>query len=494
MAWVACLWVEHIGIAVERARLPHLDGEPFALAAADGTIRVASEEAARWGVRSGMAVQGARSLCGDLIVLPYDGPAYELAARPIWDILAVESSIVEPIKPEMAYMELRGTQSEITTRVRQIAETIAPRVGVLVRVGVGRTKFVARQAALGRQGEDGEAVVVPLGDEAAFLAKLPLALLPNAPKLDAKARQQIERLGVKTLGDIWTLPPHRLPKSLQKAGQQLLQWAQGHDASPVKSLWPPRTIAAEVRFEEGLEDRFFAENALLRLAEQIACQLSTNHEFCREITLNIGMEDHTWVQETERLAIAESQVPPIYRAALRLLQKLQIEQPVVSMEIVVGDIGSGSGLQLSLMDKAGELPHERMKRLEAVLNHLRKRYGPRAVIPAALLAKVRRIHLWIHPLGHLLCEPVDQVATDRRGVPVRYWKRNGRGTAGRISRSGNDHRKQYEVLAIHSRWRETGTRNGILMDAEVWRVETDPFGVSELRHLDTEWRITATWD
>lgn len=493
--WVACLWIEQVGIAVEQARLPHLEGEPFALADAEGNLKSVSDEAATWGARRGMDVQGARTLCAELIVLPYDTTAYEVAARSVWDMLATESHAVEPVTPELSYAEVYGTQTEVTSRLRELAKVIAPRVGVRVGIGIGCTKFVARQAAHSRGDNEDKVVTIPLGEEAMLLAGLPISLLPNAPKLDVKAKQQIERLGVKTLGDIWALPPHRLPKSLRRAGHQLLQWAQGYDSDRVRAVWPPRLISAEAKFDNGLENRFLVENVMSQLAEQVSCSLSATHDFCRGIRLRVGLEDRTWVEETERLATPESQVQPIYRAAMRLLQKLQIEQPVVSLEIIASEIGTGSGVQLSLMDKAGELPHERMKRLESILVHLRREYGPRAVIPAALLAKARRIHLWTHPLGHLLCEPLERVATDSRGAPVRYWRRGKSGMAEKISRHEvEDSRQRYEVLTIHNRWRETGTRNGVLTDADVWRVETDPFGISELRRLDTEWRITASWD
>lgn len=206
--WVACLWIENIGITVEQARLPHLEGEAFVLASTDGIIQAVSKPVAAWGVRRGMATQSARSLCDDLIVLPYDRTVYDIAARTVWDILAVENSVVEPVSPELVYVELRATQAEVTSRLCHQAEIIAPRVGVSIQIGVGKTKFVARQAAQGRQ-EEGKTVLVPLGEEASFLARLPLSLLPNAGKLDQKAKQQIERLGIKTLGDIWALPPHR---------------------------------------------------------------------------------------------------------------------------------------------------------------------------------------------------------------------------------------------------------------------------------------------
>jgi hypothetical protein len=187
-------------------------------------------------------------------------------------------------------------------------------------------------------------------------------------------------------------------------------------------------------------------------------------------------------------------MPPIYRTALRLLQRFQIEQPIVSLEVMAGDIGSGSGVQLSLMDRAGELPQERMKRLETVLAYLRRRYGPRVVLSGSLLSKARRIHLWTFALGNLLSEPLEQVATDSRGTPVRYWRRR----PGKNSRQGYHHQNEqpvcYDVVSIHNRWRETRSRNGSLIDTRIWRVETDPFGVSELQYLDTEWRLTAGWD
>lgn len=55
-------------------------------------------------------------------------------------------------------------------------------------------------------------------------------------------------------------------------------------------------------------------------------------------------------------------------------------------------------------------------------------------------------------------------------------------------------RRRYEVLRVHNRWRETGMRHGVLTDAEVFRVETDPFGVSDIRRFENDWRLTGTSD
>jgi DNA polymerase-4 len=500
--WVACLWGERLGVAVERRRLPELVDEPVVLAAPDATIAVTSTEAEIWGITAGISVQGARGLCADLRVLPYDRLAYEIAARPLWDLIATESNVVEPVSPEVCYVEISGDRMEAASRIRRIVEVMAPRLTEPVRAGIGRSKFVALRAAQSRMAHG--PILVPFGEEARFLAGFPLDTVPaKGRKFDSKSRQQLDRLGVRTLGDILSLAPNRLPKSLQRVGNELLQLAQGYDSDPVRPLWPPRALHARMSFTDesaegggysgGVSDLLVIENRLVKMAEHISADLAATHEYAREISVTVGLLDGTFLTETERLAMPESAVLPLFRAAMRQFQRLQIEQPVVSLEVVAAELGAGSGVQLALMDAGGEMPHERLLRLEAAIAFLRKKHGPRVLIKGALLGRVRRIDLWTYSLARYGSEPLPQVAVDKDGNPVRYWRR-GVSKPRRLLKVGRDEHRRYEVLRVYNRWRETGMRHGTLTDADVFRVETDPFGVSELRRLETDWRLTGTAD
>ncbi len=467
---VACFVLEQFGIAVERTRLPHLWGEPVALLADSGALAAVSDEALPYGIRPGQSASGARALCPSLAVLPYDRCAYELAAQPLWDLFAIESSVVEPASPELCYVELTGR--EVLPRVRWLAEELARTVRVPVKIGLGRTKFVARQAAL----KSGETPLrIPLGGEAAFLAALPLERVPG---LDQKRREQLERLGVHTLGDVTRLPPRHLRRQMKEVGYLLERLAVGEDGDRVRPLWPPRHLEHRIAWEDETDDAAQVREALRLAAEALSGRLGA--EYARALTLRVTLADQSVLQETERLSLPLHAASCLHGAALRLLGRMRIDRPLIELCLQASDLGTGSGLQRALLDenRFGEgLPHERQERLESTLAYLRRRFGPGAVLHASLLRQAKRIGLWTYTLGHLLNEPIT-VATDRRGKPVRYWRRG----------------RAREVKRIQNSWRETQWSWGSVSEWTVYRVETEPCGLSELHRLGVRWTLGGIAD
>lgn len=492
---VACFAVPQLGIACERARLRDVQEQPLALAGADGLLRVISDEACAFGIQPGQTLSSARVLCRSLLVLPYDRAAYEDAARCLWDLFAIESSTVEPVSPELCFVEMTGPDiPDIHARVQRLAAAVATRVGIPVSVGLARSKFVAQQAAIKTDRKTDRAagvVIIPVGQEAAFLAPLSLDRVPG---LDYKQRQRLERLGVRRFGDVLRLPPRQLQRQFREIGHLLHRLSLGADGEQVKPLWPPSSLEEVVRFEdeagEATCDEATLHEALRRCAESIAHRLAGRREFCRRFTLTVGLSDGTYRQQQERLALPADDAQALFRTALRLLQRLCLEQynrPVREVLVRATDLGAGSGVQLALLDEnpslsghAG-LPHERRARLEATLAYLRQRFPHSAPVLASLLRQARRIGLWTYPLGHMLRQPVE-VATSRTGEPVRYW--------------GRRHRRLYEgeVRSIHTRWKETTWAAGRTTEEEVWRVETDPNGLAELHRLGVEWSLGAVAD
>ncbi|HSV74436.1 MAG TPA: cytidylate kinase family protein, partial [Chthonomonadales bacterium] len=196
---VGCFVAPQLGIAAERARRPDLACAPLILVSEEGTVRAASDEAAARGVCEGNRTAGARTLCSDVVALPYDPECCEAAAASIRDALAVESSFVEPDGPELCFVEFDGR--DVVSRCRSLREVAEAAAGVPIWAGLARNRLVSEAAALRR--EESRFTVVAPGREAAFLEQTPV---DQVRRFDARLLDEMRRLGIQTL-----VPPAIMP-------------------------------------------------------------------------------------------------------------------------------------------------------------------------------------------------------------------------------------------------------------------------------------------
>lgn len=123
--------------------------------------------------------------------------------------------------------------------VHEIAHAITRRAGVPVNVAVAANPHAAFHAARGFSGTS----IVPQGDEAKFLASLPVALLAPSEEI----AETLARWGIRTFRDLAVLPDLGVAARLGEEGVRLQQLARGEHERP---LVP---VEAVPRFEEEME-------------------------------------------------------------------------------------------------------------------------------------------------------------------------------------------------------------------------------------------------
>jgi DNA polymerase-4 len=234
-------------------------------------VSAASYEARAFGVRSAMPLRTAGALCPHGVFLPVDGRKYAAVSREVMAIMRRFTPLVEPISIDEAFLDVAGTEAlfgeppEVAVAIKR---AISEEVRLTASVGVAATKLVAKIASELRK-PDG-LVVVPPGDEAAFLAPLPIWRLWG---VGPQTRHALEDYGVRTIGDLASLEAALLVRRFGRHGSDLAERARGIDASPVGDGMEAKSVSHEHTFTVDTRDPEELERTLLALSEGVAGRL-----------------------------------------------------------------------------------------------------------------------------------------------------------------------------------------------------------------------------
>src|SRR4029078_8800085 len=260
--------------AVEQRDRPELRGKPVIVGGVPpgrGVVSAASYEARVYGVHSAMSVTEAYRRCPHGVFLPVDGRRYQQASRDVMAILRRFTPQVEPISIDEAFLDVTGSRplfGEGPEIAASIKSAVRAEVGLTASGVVATTKLVAKIASALRK-PDGLVVVAP-GDEAAFLAPLPIGRLWGVGE---KTATPLREYGVRTIGDLAALPDDLLTRRFGKYGASVGQRARGLDDDPVGGRDAAKSVVHEHTFDVDTSDREQIERTLLAMSEGVSERL-----------------------------------------------------------------------------------------------------------------------------------------------------------------------------------------------------------------------------
>jgi DNA polymerase-4 len=255
--------------SVEQRDNPELQGKPVAVGGSRqrGVVAAASYEARKYGVHSAMPSVTARRKCPELIFVAPRFDVYKAVSRQIREIFAEHTTLIEPLSLDEAYLDVTLNLNKIASATA-IAEQIRARIraltGLTASAGVSYNKFLAKMAS-GERKPDGLFVITPkMG--AAFVEKLPVGKFHGiGPVTSAR----MERLGIRTGGDLRAQTLPFLEQQFGKAGPYYFWLARGIDERPVCADRARKSIGAENTFPADLFTVVEARAALEPLVAKV---------------------------------------------------------------------------------------------------------------------------------------------------------------------------------------------------------------------------------
>jgi DNA polymerase-4 len=240
---------------------------------------------------------------------------------------------------------------------------------------VASTKLVAKIGSDLRK-PDG-LVIVPPGEEAAFLAPLPISRLWGVGE---KTAAVLREFGVATIGDLAALPPDLLERRFGKHGAALVERARGIDPDPVATGERAKSIGHEHTFGHDTASADVVERALLGMCDGVAWRLRAAGLKAATITLKLRDSSFTTITRQTTLDVPADLTEPIFEAALVLLRHELHGQRIRLVGVTASNFRDREQLALFA---AAEDP-KRHRAAEA-MDTIRRKYGERMVTRGRLV-------------------------------------------------------------------------------------------------------------
>lgn len=167
--------------------------------------------------------------------------------------------------------------------VHEIAHAMAGRAGVPVNVAVASNPDAAFHAARGFSGIS----IIPQGDEAKYLANLPVSLLGPPEEI----AETLARWGIRTFRDLAALPDIGVAARLGAEGVRLQQLARGECDRPLTLLEAPPRFEEEMELEYPLEQLEPLMFVLSRLLGDVCARLEAHALAAIELRLGLQLEN-----------------------------------------------------------------------------------------------------------------------------------------------------------------------------------------------------------
>ncbi len=368
--------------SIEQRDHPELRGKPVAVGGKPprGVVMAASYEARPYGVMSAIPTGRALQACPQLIVLPPQMERYARVSAQLLEIFRRMTPLVEPLSLDEAFLDLTGTETLHGTAVnaaKRIKASVRDELSLTVSIGIGHCKFIAKIAS-DLDKPDG-LVVVSEDEVRAFLASLPVKRIWGIGKVgDA----QLERLGVRTIGELAELPKTLLTSTFGKYGGRLWELAHGIDNRPVVPDGVPKSIGHEDTFEKDLTTAHQLKPFLCQQADRVAQQLRRKGYWAQTVVLKIKTSDFKIRTRRRKLDYPTRDGIALGNVACVLLESLlPTLGPIRLIGVsVTGLIPEFESRQLSL----DEHRHDKREHLGQAIDAIETKFGAGTIVRGTL--------------------------------------------------------------------------------------------------------------
>jgi DNA polymerase-4 len=366
--------------SVEQTDNPELKGRPVIVGGISnrGVVSAASYEARKFGIHSAMPIFQAKQRCPDAVYLPVRMHRYQEVSRQVMEILKRFSPLIEQVSIDEAYMDISGA-NKLLGLPRDIGLELKRRIRettfLTCSVGIAPNKFLAKVAS-DLDKPDGLTIIHPENIQQ-FINKLPVEKVPGVGK---KMVKTLQKMGVRTLGDVQKLSGHELLKKTGKFGERLFKLSRGIDKAPVVLHMASKSISSEKTLSVNTSEMEVLKKKLLIQSEMVGKRAREQNVKGTTVTLKLKQADFRQLTRSVTMEKATNSTNTIYEKGLELLAQVKTATKFRLIGIGLSNLVpvEESPKQLSLFGRR-EPDDESWENVERAMDTIKERFGRDAI-------------------------------------------------------------------------------------------------------------------
>lgn len=376
--------------SVECALNPALKGKPVAVSGnpekRHGIILAKSEEAKKFGVKTGEVIWQAKKKCPQLITLPPNFSKYVEYSKSVKEIYYKYTDMVESFGLDEAWLDVTGS-TRLFGNGYKIAQKIRSRIkkelDITVSIGVSYNKIFAK---LGSDYKKPDAVtLINKSNYKHMVWSLPAEDLLY---VGSATKKKLNSLGIFTIGQIANTPVDILKKNLGKWGQMLHSFANGNDTSTVAlygETSPVKSIGNSTTSPRDLKDITDVKIIMGVLADSVARRMREQGLSCMLVSITVRDNSLCSFTRQKKLLSYTDITSEILSTGLALFKEsYSWKKPIRSLGLSVSELTcKDSGTQLSLFEDNKK--RLRQESLDKTTDALKNRFGNFIINPAVML-------------------------------------------------------------------------------------------------------------
>ncbi len=383
---ILCLDLDAFYASVEELLHPEWKGLPLLVGGRPeerGVVSSCSYAARKFGIHSAMPMAQALRLCPQAIVAPPHYDVYSDYSHRVMAMMREYGCAMEQVSVDEVFLDAtdcvaawggaRALATEVKKRLRE-------QIGLACTIGIASNKLVAKIAST--VGKPDGLVEVPDGQEAEFLAPLPIGQLWGVGK---KSAAKLQAMGIYSIGDLQNMPLTRLKPEFGDWALDLQQRARGAGSDMVETDHEQKSISRETTFAKDVVSLEQLKRVLLSLSDQVGRDLRDGGLQAKTIAIKLRWSDFATITRQTTLPHTTDATSDIYQAAVTLLTAAMKRGAKVRL-IGVRATHLASGHQLGFFESASE----KRARADRAVDEIRDRFGDTAIRRASLVRKTDR--------------------------------------------------------------------------------------------------------